>query len=627
MDNRIIYWNRGAEKLYGWSAEEAKGHVTHDLLRTKLSPSPLAIDAILVVEDEWEGELIHTTRQGVEVPMSGRWSLQRDNNGVPLGILEVNRNISDRKKTERELHTLASIVQNSKDFIGLCGPDMKPLFVNRSGMEMVGLETEAEMRQTALLDYFWPGDREQIESQAIPLLLRDGSWRGEVRFRHFKTGKPIHTVWDAFVIRDEQGQTSAWATISPNLERMKLLQTALTEKELMLRESQAQQTGIIDSAMDAIITVDAQQRIVVFNAAAERLFLCPAGDAMGKTITRFIPRRFHSAHGGHMRKFGETGVTSRAMGTMDAIWAVRTNGEEFEIEASISQVVVDGKRLFTVIMRDVTHRKASEREVRRLNEELEERVKLRTAELQASNDELESFTYAVAHDLRAPLRQMAGFCGILLDEHSSGMEPAAQAYLHRVQGGASRMGRLVDELLRLSKVCRQSIRREMVNLNKVVAEVVALLEPEFAGRSVEWKIGQLTPVACDPTLIRPVFQNLISNALKYSRTRALPVIEIGQTGEPGFAVLFVRDNGVGFDMKYGDKLFGVFQRLHSEQEFEGTGIGLATAHRIVTKHGGSIWAEAAVDRGAVFFFTLGEDAAGKPEKELVAGLASNGGSK
>ena len=574
-----------------------------------------------------KGNSIHTTRLGIEVPTACRWSLQRDDRGVPMAILEINRDITEHKKAERELHTLASIVQNSKDFIGLCSPDMKPLFVNKSGMEMVGLETEAEMRQTALLEYFWPADRALIEAQAIPLLLRDGSWRGEVRFRHFKTGKPIHTVWDAFVIRDEQGQTVAWATISPNLERMKLLQKALTEKDLMLRESQAQQAGIIESAMDAIITVDAQQRIVVFNAAAEQLFLCPAGDAMGTTITRFIPRRFQSAHGGHMRKFGETAVTSRAVGTMAPIWAVRTNGEEFEIEASISQVVAAGQRLFTVIMRDVTHRKAAEREVRRLNEELEERVKLRTAELLASNDELESFTYAVAHDLRAPLRQMAGFCGILLDEHSSGMEPTAQAYLHRVQSGASRMGLLVDDLLRLSKVGRQAIRREIVNLDKVVAEVVALLGPEFEGRSVEWKIGRLEPVACDPTLIRLVFQNLISNALKYSRTRALPVIEIGQAGGPGFAALFVRDNGVGFDMKYADKLFGVFQRLHSEQEFEGTGVGLATAHRIVTKHGGSIWAEAAVDRGAVFFFTLGDDAAGKLEIELVAGQASNGGSK
>jgi PAS domain S-box-containing protein len=408
---------------------------------------------------------------------------------------------------------------------------------------------------------------------------------------------------------------------------MKLLQTALTEKELMLRESQAQQAGIIDSAMDAIITVDAQQRIVVFNAAAERLFICPAAEAMGQPITRFIPPRFHSVHGAHIRTFGETGVTSRAMGIMEGIWAVRTSGEEFEIEASISQVVAGGQRLFTVIMRDVTERKASEREVRKLNEELEERVKLRTSQLQASNDDLESFTYAVAHDLRAPLRQMAGFCGILLDEYSSTLEPAAQGYLKRVQSGASRMGRLVDELLRLSKVGRQAIRREIVNLDKIVAEVIALLEPEFEGRSVEWRIGQLTPAACDPTLIRLVFQNLISNALKYSRKRDLPVIEIGQTDELGLAAFFVRDNGVGFDMKYADKLFGVFQRLHTDQEFEGTGVGLATVHRIVTKHAGSIWAEAAVDRGAAFFFTLGEDAAGKLEKELVAGLATNGGSK
>jgi PAS domain S-box-containing protein len=610
MDNRVVFWNGGAERLYGWSAEEAIGKVTHDLLPTKFPAALADIDVQIRDKGEWEGELVHVTRQGIELSLACRWSLQRDDDGVPVAILEINRDITDRKKAERELHTLASIVQNSRDFIGLCGPDMHPLFVNKSGMDMVGLDTDEEMRQTRMLDYFWPGDREHIEQLAVPTLIREGSWSGEVRFRHFKTGKPIHTLWDAFVIRDEQGQTVAWATISPNLERMKLLQEAL-------RESQERQAGIIDSAMDGIITIDSQQRIVVFNAAAERLFLCPAADALGQSIVHFIPERFRPAHSSHIRKFGETGVTNRAMGALNAIWARRTNGEEFEIEASISQVEAGGQRLFTVIMRDVTERKASEREVRRLNEDLEGRVKTRTAELQATNEELESFTYAVAHDLRAPLRQMAGFCGILLEEHSAKLEPEAKRYLGRVQNGASRMGRLVDELLRLGKVGRQSIRRELVDLNTVITEVVGLLEPEFTGRDVEWRISGLTPVACDPTLIRLIFQNLISNALKYSRTRARTSIEIGETEDSGYPIFFVRDNGVGFDMKYADKLFGVFQRLHREQDFEGTGVGLATVQRIVMKHGGAVWAEAAVDGGAAFFFTLGDAAYAKPEKDMV----------
>ncbi len=618
MEGQVVFWNRGAEALYGWTAQEAQGRVTHDLLRTKFPSSLEATHTALIDTGEWEGELRHTTRAGIEVPVASRWSLQRDPSGVPTGILEINRDITDRKKAEQELRTLASIVQNSRDFIGLCTPDMQPIFVNRSGMEMVGLDTEDQVRKTRMLDYFWPADREQIEAVAVPVLMRDGNWSGEVRFRHFKTGDPIHTLWDAFVIRDEAGQVVAWATISPNLERLRLLQAALREKDVLLRESQARQAGIIDSAMDAIMTVDAEQRIVVFNAAAEKMFLCTAAEALGQSVTRFIPPRFRAWHGAHMRSFGETNLTNRAMGSMGAISAMRSNGEEFPIEASISQVNAGGQRLFTVIIRDATQRQAAEREVRRLNEELEARVAARTEELRTSNAELESFTYAVAHDLRAPLRQMAGFCAILLEEFASGLAPEAQAYLQRVQRAATKMGFLVDELLKLGKLGRQSVRRETVDLNRAIEEVVSLLEPEFAGRKVQWSIAELPPVTCDAMLIRLVFQNLLSNALKYSRTRSQARIEIGQLNEPGSPTFFVRDNGVGFDMKYADKLFGVFQRLHREQDFEGTGVGLATVHRIITKHGGRIWANAQLDSGAAFFFTLDGAGSSQPETDSIA---------
>ena len=184
---------------------------------------------------------------------------------------------------------------------------MKGVFLNEAGMRMVGLDSLEDVRRTQVLDYFWPEDRPLIEKEAVPVLLRDGSWRGEVRFRHFKTGEPIHTVWDAFAIRDETGETTGYATISPNLERMKQLQTALSEADKMLRESQARHAGIVASAMDAIITMNNEQKILVFNAAAEKMFLCPAAHALGQSISRFIPERFRGAHSQHVRKFGENG--------------------------------------------------------------------------------------------------------------------------------------------------------------------------------------------------------------------------------------------------------------------------------------------------------------------------------
>ena len=246
----------------------------------------------------------------------------------------------------------------------------------------------------------------------------------------------------------------------------------------------------------------------------------------------------------------------------------------------------------------------SQREIRSLYEDLERRVVQRTADLEAANKELEAFTYSVSHDLRAPLRHITGFSGILLEDFAAQLDPPAQEYLRRIQEGTRRMGQLVDELLTLARVGRQALVVQVTGLDSVVREVISILAPEYEGREVEWKIGDLPFVECDRTLIQQVFQNLISNALKYSRPRDHAVIEIGQVEFDNQRAIFVRDNGVGFNMKYSDKLFGVFQRLHRSEDFEGTGVGLATVARIVQKHGGRVWADAQLDCGATFYFTL-----------------------
>ena len=259
-----------------------------------------------------------------------------------------------------------------------------------------------------------------------------------------------------------------------------------------------------------------------------------------------------------------------------------------------------------VAFRDVSRKRADEREIRRLNNELEQRVIQRTAELEAANRELEAFSYSVSHDLRAPLRHIAGFSGILVEEFGPTLEPEARRHLQRIQEGTQRMGVLVDELLNLSRVGRHALNLQTTALKSLVDDIVPVLQSECEGREVEWKIGALPRVSCDSPLIRQVFQNLLSNALKYSRPRSRAVIEVGQSQIEGQPAIFVRDNGVGFNMKYADKLFGVFQRLHRADEFEGTGIGLATVQRIIHKHGGRIWADAELDRGATFYFTLND---------------------
>ncbi len=254
-----------------------------------------------------------------------------------------------------------------------------------------------------------------------------------------------------------------------------------------------------------------------------------------------------------------------------------------------------------VIHRETGKRNRAEQNLKQANERLERR----TSELSETNIELESFAYSVAHDLRAPLRHLAGYSSVVLQDYGPQLDAQAQRYLEKIVDGAQRMGRLVDDLLSLSKVGRQDLALEPKALDSLLRQVLDELATEASGREIEWRIGDLFSAECDPGLIKQVFVNLLSNAVKYTGKRDHAVIEVAQMMQNGERVVFIRDNGAGFEMQYAGKLFGVFQRLHKAGDFEGTGVGLAIVQRIIRKHGGRIWAEAEPDRGATFFFTLG----------------------
>jgi signal transduction histidine kinase len=252
------------------------------------------------------------------------------------------------------------------------------------------------------------------------------------------------------------------------------------------------------------------------------------------------------------------------------------------------------------------------RQLRLRNAELEQRVRERTAELEAANKELESFSYSVSHDLRAPLRHIDGFSQMILDRHGEQMPPDALRLLKQVTAGARRMGHLIDDLLAFSRLGRQPLTVRPVSVDAIVRETLEELSKEQAGRTVDVRIGPLPECAGDKGLLKQVYANLLGNAFKFTRKREVAVIEVGFAGDRLTGAYFVKDNGAGFNPRYVDRLFGVFQRLHSASEFEGTGVGLSIVQRIVQRHGGRIWAEGDVDKGAAFHFTLPGNATPAP---------------
>jgi light-regulated signal transduction histidine kinase (bacteriophytochrome) len=282
----------------------------------------------------------------------------------------------------------------------------------------------------------------------------------------------------------------------------------------------------------------------------------------------------------------------------------RADGEIFPAEVLLTRILLQGKPLLYVVWRDITDRKLAEAEVRKLNEELEQRVRERTAELTAANKELEAFSYSVSHDLVAPLRAIDGFSRMIEEDYGPLVDARGKGYIERIRSGTQRMQQLIDDMLTLSQVTRNEMKREAVSLSDMAGKILGELKQQQPRRNVATHIAANMRVHGDPNLLRMMLDNLLRNAWKFTSRLPQAVIEVGVLRKDGKSVYFVKDNGAGFDMKYADKLFGPFQRMHRVQEFEGTGIGLAIVHRIIQRHGGRIWAEAVPGQGATFYFTL-----------------------
>jgi len=374
------------------------------------------------------------------------------------------------------------------------------------------------------------------------------------------------------------------------------LRQARDELKIEVAE-RTQQASLLNLTHDTIFVRDMTNVITYWNRGAQELYGWTPEQAIGKRS----PELLHTVSPAPIEQIRE-----------ELLRSGRWDGELERSKADGSQVVVasrwslrrDEQGQPTAILEtnnDITERKRREQEARVLNEELAKR----TAELEAINRELEAFAYTISHDLRAPLRHIAGFTELLQKNSASLLNEKSQRYVTMILESANRMGNLIDDLLAFSRIGRAETHKTPVSLDQLVQEALSEVRQETDGRIIVWKVGELPAWYGDRSMLRLALVNLISNAVKFTRTRALAEIEIGcREQDQNQVVVFIRDNGVGFDMKYINKLFGVFQRLHGPEVFEGTGIGLATVQRIVHRHGGRAWAEGLVDKGATFYFSL-----------------------
>ncbi len=369
-------------------------------------------------------------------------------------------------------------------------------------------------------------------------------------------------------------------------------------REERLRERLA---AIVKSSDDAIMSTELGGIVTTWNSAAEKMFGYTAKEMLGKPLSLLIPRDRNDEE----RKILDMILRGETLNHFETV-RIGKNRKPIDVSVTISPIINDDGKIIgaSKIARNISELKSAIKKIRQMNAELEQRVAERTAQLQAANDELESFSYSVSHDLRAPLRHINGFSGALLEDYGDQLDEIGQGYLSQVMEASKEMAQLIDDVLQLARVTRIEMIPEKVNLSELAGSIMKQLKKAHGDRSVTVVAQNGLSARGDKRLLRILLTNLLENAWKFtSKAKASEIgfecVEID--GEP---VFFVRDNGAGFDMTFADKLFRAFQRLHTVDEFEGTGIGLATVLRIVNRHGGRVWAEGAVDKGATFYFTL-----------------------
>jgi PAS domain S-box-containing protein len=595
----ITYFNPAAERIFGYEAREIVGQPLTRLMPERFQHAHLAGLRRFVATGEAKVvgrtvELIGRRKSGEEFPVElslASWVLGRD-----VFFTGVLRDITSRAAADRLVRAsearFRALLESAPDAVVITRADGRIVLVNAQTERLFGY------------------GRDELIWEPVERLIPDRYHSGHVGHRSGYAATPrVRSMGEGLELygkRKDGTEFPVAISLSPvDTEQGKLFVASVRdvteqrEAERRIRDNETRFRALIESAPDAVVITGKDGRIVLVNAQTERLFGYGRDELVGRTVEALIPERYHAKHVGY--RTGYAGAPRvRPMGEGQVLYGRRKDGTEFPVSISLSPVDTVQGKLFVASVRDVTE----QREAQRRLEDLTDRLARDNAALATVNKELEAFSYSVSHDLRSPLRAIDGFAQALAEDWGERLDEEGRTNLNRVRGAAQRMGHLIDDLLKLSRVSRAEISLADVDLGAMAREIVETLRQHDPGRAVEADIADGLGARGDARLLRVALENLLSNAWKFTTPRHPGRIEFHRVDHDGRPAFRVRDNGVGFDMAYAGKLFGAFQRLHDGREFPGTGIGLATVQRVIHKHGGRVWAEAQPDKGAAFYFTL-----------------------
>ena len=593
---RILEANAAYQNLLGYTAEEILGLTLYDVVPYSQENMDCYIERVLAQRRYVSGERRHRRKDGSLVSVEVGANVISYSGREAISI--VVRDITERKQAEEVSSRLAAIVDSSNEAIIGKTLDGTITSWNRGAEKIYGYSSEEVVGRP--ISMLVPADLpDEIPQILKRISLGEGIDQYET-VRITKEGRRLDVSLTISPIKDWQGNIVGASTIARDITERKRAEEEIRLLNERLEQRVRQLQLVTDSAPVLIAHCDGERRYKFVNKGyAERLG-ARREDIIGKRIPDVVgeeayasfKQRVDAVLGGQRVEF-EIEIPYKNIGQryMHAAYV-----PEFDEQGEVRGLVA--------VISDITERKRIEEEIRQLNESLERRVAERTRQLKEANEELESFSYSVSHDLRAPLRHISGFAELLQRRAASTLDDTGRRHLDVIVESTNHAGDLIDDLLAFSRMGRAKIHNVDVDMNRLVQETLDDLRLETDGRNIDWKVGELPVVQGDPSMLRVVMTNLLSNAVKYTRSREQAIIEVGTQSNGDETVFFVSDNGVGFDMQYVDKLFGVFQRLHSVEEFEGTGIGLATVRRIVNRHGGHTWAEGSVGSGATFYFSL-----------------------